>query len=122
MRHYTPNLQANRVPQGRDTVRGEGRRVPAAVGGEGQRLRGVPAPRTIEPRRKRIEYGVEHHDGYFYILTNEDAVNFKLVRTPVTQPGRKSWSEVVPHDELIKLDAIEVFAEHLVLAERRDGR
>jgi len=77
--------------------------------------------RTIEPRRKKIEYGVEHHGGFFYILTNDDAVNFKLVRAPVATPGRSHWGEVVAHDPQVKLDAIEVFVDHLVLAERRDG-
>lgn len=77
--------------------------------------------RTIEPRRKRIEYDVEHHGGFFYILTNADAVNFKLVRAPVADAGRERWVDVVPHDVQVKLDEIECFAGHLVLTERRGG-
>ncbi len=37
--------------------------------------------RVISPRRQGIEYSVNHHKGSFFILTNENAKNFKLVKT-----------------------------------------
>ena len=84
-------------------------------------------PRVVEPRTDDVEYDVEHHvdaDGaeQLYILTNADgATNFKLVRAPVTTPGRAAWSDVVAHRDDVKLDGVDVFRDFLVLSERTNG-
>ncbi|MBW3668663.1 MAG: S9 family peptidase [Actinobacteria bacterium] len=84
--------------------------------------------RVVQPREQGIEYSVDHHPGVdhhgdrFFIVTNADeAVNFKLVETPVDAPSRDNWVEVVPHRDDVKLDGVEVFARHLVLIERADA-
>ncbi len=78
--------------------------------------------RTVHPREQDLEYGVEHHDGRFFIVTNADgAEDFKLMSAPVASPGRASWTEVVPHRPGITLSGIDVFVNHLVLFERADG-
>ncbi len=87
--------------------------------------------RVIEPRRRGIEYVLEHHPdlegsdcqgaGRFLIVTNDQAENFQLMSAPVTSPGRPRWSEMVPYDPAVKLDGIEVFAGHLALFERAEG-
>jgi oligopeptidase B len=78
--------------------------------------------RTVHPREQDLEYGVEHHDGRFFIVTNADgAEDFKLVSAPVASPGRASWTEVVPHRPGITLSGIDVFVNHLVLFERAEG-
>jgi oligopeptidase B len=81
------------------------------------------APFTIvQPREQDVEYGVEHHSGRFFVVTNADgAEDFKLMSTPVSSPGRASWTEVVPHRPGIKLAGIDVYADHLVLFERTEG-
>ena len=77
--------------------------------------------RTVEPRRHGIEYTVTHHGDRFYIVTNDEAPNFRLVSAPVTDPGRQSWTAVLPYRPEIKLDAADAFERFLVLWERRDG-
>ena len=57
------------------------------------------APSVIEPRRQAIEYAVDHHEDRFFIVTNDDALNFRLVAAPVATPGREHWVEVIPHRE-----------------------
>src|SRR5688500_4271445 len=42
--------------------------------------------RVIEPRRPGIEYGITHHGDRFYIVTNDEAPNFRLVSAPVDAP------------------------------------
>lgn len=79
------------------------------------------APSVIEPRRHAIEYAVDHHDERFFIVTNDDALNFRLVAAPVATPGREHWVEVVPHREDVKLEGADLFARHAVLFERFDG-
>ncbi|MBP6722707.1 MAG: S9 family peptidase, partial [Bacteroidia bacterium] len=61
------------------------------------------------------------HEGWWYIVTNEDAVNFRLMRTQVTQPDRSEWEEVIPHDPLVKIDDIETFKDFIVIYGRRGG-
>ena len=42
--------------------------------------------RTLVPRREGIEYSAEHHGDDFLILTNDGAVNFKVMRVPTAAP------------------------------------
>ncbi|UCC32156.1 MAG: S9 family peptidase, partial [Phycisphaerales bacterium] len=75
----------------------------------------------IHPRQQGMEYRVEHHGDHFYIVTNDDAINFKLVKTPVTAPGKVNWIEVIPHRETVKLDRVDAFKGHLAVYERDNG-
>ncbi len=77
--------------------------------------------RIIQPRRPKLEYSVDHLDGHFYIRTNLEAKNFKLVRAPIQSPGTEHWEEVVPHRTDVFLQRFELFRSFLVLEERRDG-
>ena len=49
---------------------------------------------VVLPRQKGHKYSVEHRDGLFYIRTNREAKNFRLVTAPVSDPsprtGRRS--------------------------------
>lgn len=77
--------------------------------------------RTIHPRQHGMEYGVEHHGDHFYIVTNDDALNFKLVRAPLGSPSKKNWTQIIPHRPDVKLDRVDAFRDHLAIYERKDG-
>jgi oligopeptidase B len=82
--------------------------------------------RIVTPRRDGIEYHVEHHwseaDGdRFYVLTNDDAENFRLMVTPAATPGRDHWTEIIPHRDDTRLDDVDAFARHIVLSERANA-
>ncbi|CAN5190431.1 oligopeptidase B [soil metagenome] len=79
------------------------------------------APKLFEPRRRDHEYHVEDGGDRFYILTNWQARNFRVMQTAPERTARSHWLEVVPHREDVLLEGIEVFARHLVLEETRDG-
>jgi oligopeptidase B len=84
---------------------------------------------VVEPRRQGIEYSVDHdrgdpdagRRGRFLIVTNDEAEDFRLMEAPDDSPGRASWSEVIPAREGVRLDAVDPFANHLVVYEREDG-
>lgn len=76
---------------------------------------------VIQPRSSGIEYTVEHHSDVFYITTNENAVNFKLMQAPVTAPSRENWQTMIPHREDVLLSDVSAFANHLVIYEREAG-
>ncbi|MBD2340823.1 S9 family peptidase [Calothrix sp. FACHB-156] len=75
----------------------------------------------IHPRTTGMEYDVEHHSDYFYIVTNDEATNFKLIKTLVASPSKENWQTVIPHQEDVLLTGISLFANHLVIYERKGG-
>ena len=77
--------------------------------------------RIIQPRTVGLEYSVSHYGDHFYIRTNLDAENFKLVKTPITATTKENWVDVVPHREDVFLHGTELFRDFLVLSERKDG-
>jgi oligopeptidase B len=76
---------------------------------------------VIEPRRQAIEYTVDHHDDRLFIVTNDEARNFRLVAAPVATPTREHWVELIAHREDVKLEQVDLFARHAVIFERVDG-
>jgi oligopeptidase B len=78
-------------------------------------------PRVVAPREQGHEYEVDHHGDTLYIVSNDGAVNFRLMAAPVATPGREHWREVVPHRDDVKLDGVDLFARHMVLYERAGG-
>ncbi|MFC2090209.1 S9 family peptidase [Bacteroidota bacterium] len=75
----------------------------------------------IQPRTRGLEYSVSHFGDYFYIVTNLDAKNFRLMKTPVTRTGKENWKEVIAHREDVMLEGIELFKEYMVVEERKEG-
>jgi oligopeptidase B len=77
--------------------------------------------RLFRPRRMGIEYDIEHHTDTFYIITNEDALNFKLMKAPIADPSVEQWETVIPHREDVFLMGVSAFADHLVIYDREAG-
>jgi oligopeptidase B len=78
-------------------------------------------PQLVEPRRHGIEYSVEDQEDRFLILTNDGARDFRLMSAPVSSPGLASWTEVVPERPGVRLNAVDVHINHVVLGQRSDG-
>jgi oligopeptidase B len=77
--------------------------------------------KTILPREKNHEYSATHYNGEFYITTNKNAENFRVVRAPVADASEKNWKEFIPHDPAIKIDGIDFFKDHAVVSELENG-
>ena len=76
---------------------------------------------VIEPRKRGREYHIEHHGDRFFIVTNDEARNFRLMETPTAAPDRSHWKEVIPHREKVKIEDMDAFAGHLLIQERDEG-
>lgn len=76
---------------------------------------------VIQPRERGLEYGIAHFDGHFYIRTNLDAQNFRLMKTPENKTTKDHWEEVIPHRKEVLLEDLEIFRDYLVLSERKAG-
>ena len=73
-------------------------------------------------RQHEVEYSVTHGGEHFYILTNDGATNFRLMRTPENRFERSHWEEVIPHREDTKLEQVHPFESFIALRERVRGQ
>jgi oligopeptidase B len=79
-------------------------------------------PRVIEPRAEGIEYTIEHQGDRFLILTNaDDALDFKLVQTAVTQPGREHWQEFLPYKPGRMIKTVEAYRDWVMWLEQENA-
>ncbi|MCE7060421.1 S9 family peptidase [Dyadobacter sp. CY343] len=76
---------------------------------------------VFQPRMKDVIYDIDHHEDKFLIVTNKDALNFKLMETPVNKTGVENWKEVIATRKDVLLEGIEVFKDFLVVSERKKG-
>jgi oligopeptidase B len=77
--------------------------------------------KVILPREAGHEYEVDHYNGQFYITTNKNAKNFRVVVTPINDPSEKNWKPFIDHDPKIKIDGLTTFANHIVVSEKEGG-
>ena len=75
----------------------------------------------IRPRENDLLYSVDHHGDRFFIVTNENAKNFKIIETPVASPDKEHWKDFLPYDPEVKVDAADAFENNLVISGRRNG-
>ncbi|HKS26559.1 MAG TPA: S9 family peptidase [Pyrinomonadaceae bacterium] len=75
----------------------------------------------IAPRQNEHKYFADHRDGLFYIRTNEGGKNYRVVTAPAADPKKKNWKELIAHRPSVKLNDIDLFANHLVISEREKG-
>ncbi len=78
-------------------------------------------PKLLLEREEGHQYYLEHHGDFFYIRTNQDAKNFRLIKTPIASPTKENWKEVVPHKDNVTIENISFFINHYILFEREDG-
>jgi oligopeptidase B len=77
--------------------------------------------KIVAPREDGHEYSIDHRNGLWYIRTNDQGRNFRLVTAPVDSPAREYWSELIPHRSDVMLEEIDLFAGFFVACEREDG-
>jgi oligopeptidase B len=77
--------------------------------------------KIVLPRQADHEYDIDHRGNLFYIRTNKGAKNFRVVTAPVSDPAEKNWKEFVAHRPAVKIDGVDLFADHAVLSEWENG-
>jgi oligopeptidase B len=94
--------------------------------------RPLAAPQVLMLRRPGHEYAADERAGWFYLRSNQEAANFRVLAAPVenwsAQPGQQSsqmdaagWREVVAHDPAFLIEQLLTFADYLVLFGRYAG-
>ncbi len=87
-------------------------------------------PRSVGGRRSGVEYHAEHAvlpDGTdaLLLVTNDGATEFRLARCPVPRSADQdhtAWQPLRPEAPAERLEQVEAFAGHVVLAFRSGGR
>jgi len=77
---------------------------------------------VMQPRVRDLEYGLAHYKDHFYILTNLEARNFRLMRTHETMTSLENWEEIIPHRSDVLLEDMDVFTDYLVLSEKEQAQ
>lgn len=75
----------------------------------------------FQARERGHEYDVDHLGDHFWIRTNDQAKNFRLMRTETKTTNKTQWQEVIPHRAEVFLEGFELFENFLVVEERRQG-
>jgi oligopeptidase B len=75
----------------------------------------------LQARIPHLEYAADHFGDYFYIRTNDQAQNFKLVKAPLANPSKENWIEVIPHRPEVLFEDFDLFSNYLVTQERSMG-
>ncbi len=77
---------------------------------------------VVQKRSRGLEYSVNQYEDYFYILNNNDgAFNFKISKSPISNPNIGNWEDILEHRENVLLEDIEIFTDHWVVTERENG-
>jgi oligopeptidase B len=77
--------------------------------------------KIILPRQPDHEYDADHRGNLFYIRTNKGAKNFRIVTAPVSDPSEKNWKEFVAHRPGVKVEGVDLFADHAAVSEWENG-
>jgi len=77
--------------------------------------------KVMEPRKQDVEYYPDHNGDSFYIRVNDTGRNFRLVKAPVSDPGKKNWQEILPNRADVMLEDTDYFKNYYVLYEREKG-
>ena len=77
--------------------------------------------KIVQPREKDLKYGLDHYGDHFYLRTNLDAENYKLVKTPIAATTKENWVDVIPHRDDVFFQGYELFEDYLVITERKNG-
>lgn len=108
-------------------TRSKGFIILSAASSETSDARYIPADQPMGelklflPRKEKHEYYVDHLADRFYVRTNDQGKNFRLVTTPLNATGTENWKEIIPHRKDVMLEDVDCFADYFVAIERENG-
>jgi oligopeptidase B len=77
--------------------------------------------KVLQARIPHLEYAADHYEDHFWIRTNHQAQNFKVVKAPVDNPGLENWEDFIPHREDVLIEDFDLFSGFFVSQERSNG-
>lgn len=77
--------------------------------------------KIFQPRMKEVLYEPIHWNDRFYVLTNFNAKNFRLMEAMPSNTSSDGWKEVIANRTDVLLEDVDAFKDHLVISERKNG-
>ncbi len=77
--------------------------------------------KLVQKRNEKFEYDVDHHNGEFFILTNDEHHNFRVVKCPVENCSRDNWEEVIEGSDEKYIVNYESFKDFAVVTIKENG-
>ncbi|MBI4274368.1 MAG: S9 family peptidase [Rhizobiales bacterium] len=77
--------------------------------------------KIIEPRRQGMHYDADHIGDTFYIRTNLNAPDFRMVRAPETAPHAANWIDTINETPGRLIADFEIFDTFIALVEEHDA-
>ena len=70
---------------------------------------------------KEVLYDVDNANGKFYIRTNMNAKNFKVVTCTEDKTDSSNWAAMIAHNNDVLIQGMDVFKNFLAVSERKNG-
>jgi oligopeptidase B len=77
--------------------------------------------KLFQERIDNLEYDIDHHAGSFYILTNDEHENFRVVKTSIENTEKENWKEFISGSKSKYLLGFDTFKEFSILTYRENG-
>lgn len=75
------------------------------------------------PYVEQHEYSADKMGEFYYIVSNHQAKNFRLMKATADQiDDMDSWQEVIPHRADVLLEGVDLFHNFIVVTERQNGQ
>jgi oligopeptidase B len=81
----------------------------------------LSVPKIFHKREAQLEYSPIHAKDKFYISTNYQAKNFRIMEVGLEETNKENWREVIAHNPNILIQDVDVFKDYLILAEVENG-
>ncbi len=78
-------------------------------------------PQIFLAREQEHEYFLTDGGDRFFVMSNENAQNFRVLETPLDNTAKDAWSAVVPHRDDVLIEDVDVFSNHIVITGRSQG-
>jgi len=81
----------------------------------------LSAPKLIAERKKKVKYSVEHWGEEFFIVTNEKAVNYKIMHVSAEHPQKRNWKPWIPYDAKHSIVDFAAYRDFFAIEMREGG-
>ncbi len=77
--------------------------------------------RVFQERQPDMLYSISHFEDKFYIRTNLEATNFRLMACPENATNMENWIEKIAHRVDVLLTGFDIFKDFLVVSEKSNA-
>ena len=72
-------------------------------------------------RERDHKYEIDHREGLFYIRTNKNAKNYRVMTAPESDPKPENWKEFLPHQKDVLVERVALFKDYAVAYEKSEA-